>query len=164
MACSGDCRSCKNPCPASKFLDKINQQKAETNNNSNSTKECEKMSDIVKVAGCGAPSDPEQIRANAAIVALQKQVEGAGASTPLCFGLKTTTVLAVLMAAASLVLAIYLLALVGKYSAMIESAERSCSEALSLANKALASAENAEKRAEKNYIYLRGMKHDLSLK
>lgn len=167
MACNGDCRSCKNPCPAANFMAKINQQKAESDN-SNSTKECEKMSDIVKVAGCGAPSEPEQIRANAAIVALQKeneelrkQVERAGAPTPLCFGIKNTTCLAILVGAIALGVAIYALSAVGKYAALIDQAAKNSTEAISVANKALASAENAEKRAEKNYIYLRGMKQDL---
>ena len=68
--------------------------------------------DLVKVAGCGAPSEPDHIRANAAIIALRKenkelkrQLNEAGASTPLCFGLKTTTCVAAVSAIIALVFA-----------------------------------------------------------
>lgn len=175
MACDGNCGACKSPCSAANLMAKISQHKAETNNNSSSKKECEKMSDLVKTAGCGAPSEPDHIRANAAIVALQKeneelrkQVERAGASTPLCFGIKNTTCLAILIGAIALGVAIYALSAVGKYAALIDQAAKNSTEAVesanqanATANKALLNAENAEKRAEKNYIYLRGMKHDL---
>ena len=165
MACNGNCGACSTPCSAAKFLEKMTQQKAE-----NEKEECKKkMSEsTVKISGCGAPSEPDHIRANAAIIALQKeneelkqQLRTAGASTPLCFGIKNTTCLAVLLAAIALGVALYALLVVGKYSAMIEYTSKSSTEALSIANKALASAENAEKRADKNYIYLRGVKQDL---
>lgn len=68
--------------------------------------------EIVKVAGCGAPTEPDHIRANAAILALRKenkelkrQLSEAGASTPLCFGLKTTTCVAVIASIIALVMA-----------------------------------------------------------
>ena len=176
MACDGNCGACKSPCSAANFMAKISKNQSIPENDNNKMECNKKMSEnIVKVAGCGAPSEPDHIRANAAIVALQKeneelrkQLEKAGAPTPLCFGIKNTTCLAALVAAVALGFAIYALSAVGKYSALIESANKASGEALANANqanqtasKALTHAENAENRAEKNYIYLRGLKQDL---
>lgn len=106
MACNGNCGNCKSPCSAINFMAKL------TANEEN--KECEKnmSEDFVKVAGCGAPTEPDHIRANAAILALRKenkelkrQLSEAGASTPLCFGLKTTTCVAAVSAIIALVMA-----------------------------------------------------------
>ena len=106
MTCNGNCGNCKSPCSAINFMAKL------TANEEN--KECESImsEELVKVAGCGAPTEPDHIRANAAILALRKenkelkrQLSEAGASTPLCFGLKTTTCVAAVSAIIALVMA-----------------------------------------------------------
>ena len=174
MACNGNCGACATPCSVANIIQKMSQRDGEKspecnkNNPSNLQKqECkEKMSEsTVKVAGCGAPSEPEQIRANAAIIALQReneelkqQLKTAGASTPLCFGIKHTTCFAFILAAIALGVAIYALATVSKCTAVLQYANKASQEAVSIANKAITKAENAEVRAENNYIFMRGAK------
>lgn len=165
MQCTGNCGACATPCAATRFIERMNQQKAEnSNNNSKEPKEeCKEImsKNMVKVAGCGAPTEPDHIRANAAILALERenedlkeQLKSAGASTPLCFGLKNTTCLAFILAATALGVSIYAVSTVSKYSTIVDYANKISAEALATANKASLSAENAEKTADKNYEYL----------
>lgn len=72
---------------------------------------------IVKVAGCGAPSEPEQIRCNAAIIALQhenesihKQIKSIGETTPFATSMKSITYATLFIAFVSLLLAVLALA------------------------------------------------------
>lgn len=72
---------------------------------------------IVKVAGCGAPSEPEQIRCNAAIIALQRenesiqeQIKSIGKTTPFSVSMKSLTYATLFIAFVSLLLAVLALA------------------------------------------------------
>ena len=72
---------------------------------------------IVKVAGCGAPSEPEQIRCNAAIIALQRenesvqeQIKSIGKISPFATSMKSITYAALFIALVSLLLAVLALA------------------------------------------------------
>ena len=82
--CDGNCAKCPVQCGASKIIQKIQEPKE---------KEQQVMSEeIVKVAGCGAPKEPEEIRQNAAIIQHSKAMEelkALGSSTPLTTGIKT---------------------------------------------------------------------------
>lgn len=88
MACDGNCAKCPIQCGASKILEKIKKTEPQPQ----AEKEQEKMSDVVKTAGCGAPSDVEDVRQNAAILQQAKAIEELktiGCSTPLATGIKT---------------------------------------------------------------------------
>ena len=92
MACDGNCEKCPLQCGASKLMDTINSE-AETQ--VKNRKELENMNskNIVKTAGCGAPTDPEDIRQNAAIIAMAQELEelkNFGGSTPLTTGIKSS--------------------------------------------------------------------------
>lgn len=72
---------------------------------------------IVKVSGCGAPSEPEQIRSNAAIITVQRenesireQIKTIGQASPFNISVKSTACLALFVAFISLLLAFYALA------------------------------------------------------
>lgn len=105
MACDGNCAKCPVQCGASKILEKINSKPEEVKpDKPQIEKEQEKMSNtknMVKAAGCGAPSDPEDIRQNAAIIAIVQELESMknfGGSTPLSTGIKSSLHLAQCMA------------------------------------------------------------------
>lgn len=105
MACDGNCAKCPVQCGASKILGKINSNPEEVKpDKPQIEKEQEKMSNtknMVKAAGCGAPSDPEDIRQNAAIIAIAQELESMknfGGSTPLSTGIKSSLHLAQCMA------------------------------------------------------------------
>lgn len=96
MACDGNCAKCPIQCGAAKILEKIKTDPEKEAEKLQTKKEQEKMSNtknIVKAAGCGAPSDPEEIRQNAAILSIAKDLEeikNFGGSTPLSTGIKST--------------------------------------------------------------------------
>jgi hypothetical protein len=96
MACDGNCAKCPVQCGAAKILEKIKADPEKETEKLQTKKEQEKMSNtknMVKAAGCGAPSDPEDIRQNAAIIAISQELEGMrnfGGSTPLSTGIKSS--------------------------------------------------------------------------
>lgn len=91
--CDGNCAKCPVQCGASKILDKLKSKPESDPDKPQNGKKQEIMSEeVVKVAGCGAPKEPEEIRQNAAILQQAKAIEALkniGCSTPLTTGIKT---------------------------------------------------------------------------
>jgi hypothetical protein len=112
--CDGNCAKCKVQCGGlcNKIFEKIT---ADSATHPQQEKEQKEMSEeVVKVSGCGAPKEAEEIRQNAAIVHLQAQMDNLGKSTPFAVGLKTIASFALALGVLGVVLscvAIFLLAL-----------------------------------------------------
>jgi hypothetical protein len=104
--CDGNCAKCKVQCGGlcNKIFEKIT---ADSTTHPQLEKEQKEMSEeVVKVSGCGAPKEAEEVRQNAAILHLQGKIDALGVSTPLSIGIKAIAEISLAVAVSGVILSI----------------------------------------------------------